>query len=102
MGGCGVLLCVLLGTATPAAPLEQRNSPAEPDQPEQPQPSESQPPGSSPEQLAGVDPARLIPRLELRQRFTRAAGDARLHSSTLRMDLVLFRRALLRYELPLL
>jgi hypothetical protein len=88
MGDSGVLLWVLLAMA-----------PAPPPAPE------SQPPASdasSPDQVGGVNPARLIPRLELRQRFTQLAGGGGLHSSTLRMDLVLFRRALLRYELPLM
>jgi hypothetical protein len=88
MGECGVLLWMLLATAvTPPGAPESQSSASD---------------DSSPDQVGGVNPARLIPRLELRQRFTQVAGGGGLHSTTLRMDLVLFRRALLRYELPLL
>jgi hypothetical protein len=81
MGGIGVLLGVVLAAA--ATPQESG--------------------GDAPDRLGGVNPARLIPRLELRQRFTDLANQGgRLHSTTLRMDVVLFRRGLLRYEMPLL
>jgi hypothetical protein len=97
MEGCGVLLSALLATATPPPPSAGTSG--------QEQSPESQSPDAeegSPDQEGGVNPARLIPRLELRQRFTRLEGGGRLHTSTWRLDLVLFRRALLRYELPLI
>jgi hypothetical protein len=97
MGVSVVLLCTLLAAATPAQPSPEGGSQGEPQPGESASASES----DSPERLGGVNPARLIPRLELRQRFVRASEGGGLHSSTLRMDLVLFRRALLRYELPL-
>src|SRR3954454_4724328 len=55
----------------------------------------------APDRLSGVNPARLIPRLELRQRFTQLAAGGKLDTTTLRMDVVLFRKALLRFEMPL-
>jgi hypothetical protein len=80
MGGFGVLLSALLATAAPVSPDPERDAA---------------------DQLGGVSPARLIPRLEVRQRFTQLPGDGGRHTTTLRMDIVLWKRALLRYEMPL-
>jgi len=88
MAVSGLLLCALLA----AAPAATEGAPPEADGDEAAR--------DSPDKLGGVNPARLIPRLELRQRFTRLPG-GQLHTTTVRMDVVLFRRALLRYELPM-
>jgi hypothetical protein len=53
------------------------------------------------DELAGVSPARLIPRLELQHRFTQTEGGAHVHQTIFRMDVRLVSRTLIRYELPL-
>lgn len=54
-----------------------------------------EPPGG-----AGVSPVELIPRLELRQSFTRLTGDVSVHATTLELDIEFLRRLLLRYQVP--
>ena len=49
---------------------------------------------------AGVSPVELIPRLELRQTFTKLEGGVSLHDTTLEVDIQFLRRLLLRYQVP--
>ena len=49
---------------------------------------------------AGVSPVELIPRLELRQTFTKLEGGVSVHDSTLEVDIQFLRRLLLRYQVP--
>ncbi len=49
---------------------------------------------------AGVSPVELIPRLELRQAFTRLEGGVALHVTTAEVDIQFLRRILLRYQAP--
>jgi hypothetical protein len=49
---------------------------------------------------AGVSPVELIPRLELRQSFTRLEGGVSVHDTTLEIDIQFLRRILLRYQVP--
>jgi hypothetical protein len=48
----------------------------------------------------GVSPVELVPRLELRQAFTKGEGGVASHDTTLEMDIQFLRRLLLRYEVP--
>jgi hypothetical protein len=89
------LLCaalVLAPTAAPPAPTPvdgpagRREAPAG---------------AESSEELTGASPARLIPRLEIRHQLRAPEGGGRVHSTTVRMDVLFLRHALLRYELPL-
>jgi hypothetical protein len=79
MGGCGAVLWIALAAADPVAEDEQAKT----------------------ERQEAVNPARLIPRLEVRQRYTALDGGGKLHTTALRMDVVLSHRLLLRYEMPL-
>jgi hypothetical protein len=63
-------------------------------------------PQPAPGQQAEVDPAavspvRLIPRIEVRHGFAQLTNGASVNTSTAQIDVLLLRRALLRYELPL-
>lgn len=49
---------------------------------------------------AAVSPIELIPRLELRQVYTRGAGGVSVHDSILESDIEFLRRLLLRYQIP--
>jgi hypothetical protein len=49
---------------------------------------------------AGVSPVELIPRLELRQAFTKLEGGVSVHDTTLEIDIQFLRRILLRYQAP--
>jgi hypothetical protein len=53
-----------------------------------------------PERLSGASPVELIPRIELRHRFVEPDAGGALQVTTLRMDITMFHRLLLRYELP--
>ena len=53
-----------------------------------------------PEGGAGVSPVELIPRLELRQSFTKLESGVSLHDTTLEIDIQFLRRILLRYQVP--
>jgi hypothetical protein len=48
----------------------------------------------------GVSPVELIPRLELRQAFTKLQGGVGVHDTILEMDIQFLRRVLLRYQSP--
>ena len=48
----------------------------------------------------GVSPVELIPRLELRQVYTRLEGGISLHDTILETDIEFLRRLLLRYQIP--
>jgi len=48
----------------------------------------------------GVSPVELIPRLELRQTYTKLTGGTAIHDSTLEMDIEFLKRLLLRYQVP--
>ena len=89
--GCLVIALVLSAPAAPgqAAPSED---PA----------SEEEPAGASDEgkELTGASPAQLVPRLELRHQFASPEGGGHLHTTTLRVDTLFLRRALLRFDLP--
>jgi hypothetical protein len=50
---------------------------------------------------SAASPVRLIPRLELRYTFARLSTGASVNTTTVQMDVEFFRRALLRWELPL-
>jgi hypothetical protein len=49
---------------------------------------------------AGVSPVELIPRLELRQAFTKLDGGVSVHDTTAEVDIQFLRRLLLRYQVP--
>jgi hypothetical protein len=49
---------------------------------------------------AGVSPVELIPRLELRQVYTRLQGGVSVHDTILESDIEFLRRLLLRYQVP--
>ncbi len=49
---------------------------------------------------AGVSPIELIPRLELRQVYTRLSGGVSIHDSIVESDIEFLRRLLLRYQIP--
>jgi len=49
---------------------------------------------------AAVSPVELIPRLELRQVYTRLSGGVSIHDSILESDIEFLRRLLLRYQIP--
>lgn len=49
---------------------------------------------------AGVSPVELIPRLELRQTYTKLEGGVSVHDTTLEVDNQFLRRLLLRYQVP--
>ena len=61
---------------------------------------EMEEPAEEPAGGAGVSPVELIPRLELRQSFTRLTGDVSFHDTILEMDIEFLRRLLLRYQVP--
>jgi hypothetical protein len=49
---------------------------------------------------AGVSPIDIVPRLELRQSFTRLPGGVSVHDTTAEVDIQFVSRLLLRYQLP--
>ena len=49
---------------------------------------------------AGVSPVELIPRIELRQTFTKLEGGVSVHDTTAEVDIQFLRRLLLRYQVP--
>jgi hypothetical protein len=49
---------------------------------------------------AGVSPVELIPRLELRQAYSKLEGGVSLHDTTVEIDIQFLRRLLLRYQVP--
>jgi hypothetical protein len=53
-----------------------------------------------PEGGAGVSPVELIPRVELRQAFTKLEGGVSIHDTTAEIDIQFLRRILLRYQVP--
>ena len=53
-----------------------------------------------PEGGAGVSPVEIIPKIELRQSFTRLEGGVSLHDTTAEIDIQFLRRILLRYQVP--
>ena len=57
-------------------------------------------PAEEPDGGAGVSPVELIPRLELRQSFTKAPGGVTVHDTILETDIEFLRRLLLRYQVP--
>jgi hypothetical protein len=63
--------------------------------------AEGKPPGEEgTEPLTGVSPVELVPRIEVRQRFTPPAAGGAVHTTTLRIDIEFLKRTVLRYELP--
>ncbi|HXJ23630.1 MAG TPA: hypothetical protein VMT03_25665 [Polyangia bacterium] len=83
------LLCaaLLAGASTPKDPA----TPDEPDDAERAR----EPAGGT-----GVSPVELIPRLELRQVYTRAPGGVSVHDTIVEMDIEFLKRIMLRYQLP--
>jgi hypothetical protein len=55
---------------------------------------------SEPEGGAGISPVELIPRLELRQAYTKLEGGVSTHDTTAEVDIQFLRRLLLRYQIP--
>jgi hypothetical protein len=53
-----------------------------------------------PEGGAGVSPVELIPRIELRQAYTKLEGGVSTHDTTAEIDIQFLRRLLLRYQIP--
>ena len=98
-----LLLATLLGAALLAVDAPQAPPTEAPEQ----APSES-PAGGADEAKpaeeqgwgAGVSPVELIPRLELRQGFTKLEGGVSVHDTTLEIDIQFLRRILLRYQAP--
>jgi hypothetical protein len=76
--------------------LWSRAAALEGEAPEEPPEAAGEPEGG-----AGVSPVELIPRVELRQSFARTSSGADVNVATTELDLQLFPRMLLRYELPL-
>jgi len=83
------LLCAALLAAAPA-PKDS----ATPDQPDDADRAQ-EPTGG-----AGVSPIELIPRLELRQVYTRAPGAVTVHDTIVEMDIEFLKRLMLRYQMP--
>ena len=50
----------------------------------------------------GVSPVELIPRLELRQEYSKLVGGVSIHDTTAEVDIQFLRRILLRYQVPAL
>jgi hypothetical protein len=91
MTGAAILLCAGLAVApAPAAPGDDPSA----------EETQTDGPEMQPDNGTGVSPIELIPRLELRHRYVRQRN-ASLHFTILRMDVEFLRRALLRYDLPL-
>ncbi len=57
-------------------------------------------PAQEPAGGTGVSPVELIPRLELRQSFTKSTGGVSVHDTILEMDIEFLRRLLIRYQMP--
>lgn len=49
---------------------------------------------------AGVSPVELIPRVEIRQAYTKLASGASVHDLVLESDIAFLRRLLVRYQVP--
>jgi hypothetical protein len=90
------LLSAALVLATPVPPPGSTAANEATDDDHQP-PEDAQPS----EELTGASPAHLIPKLEIRHQFQQPEGGGHAHTTTVRMDILFLRRALLRYELPL-
>jgi hypothetical protein len=83
-------LCLLWLAGAPAEP---------PASPANAGPDEGEPAGE-PEGGAGVSPVELIPRLELRQVYSKLTGGVSVHDTILETDIEFLRRLLLRYQVP--
>jgi hypothetical protein len=81
-----VLLSMLGGQSTPEGEL----------------PQETGEPPAEPQGGAGVSPVELIPRVEVRHSFVRMPNGVSANITTTELDLQIFPRMLLRYELPAL
>lgn len=79
-------LCAALLAAT--SPAQDSLAPDQPDEAREPA-------GGT-----GVSPVELIPRLELRQVYTRLTGGVAMHDTILETDIEFLRRLLLRYQMP--
>jgi hypothetical protein len=53
-----------------------------------------------PEGGAGVSPVELIPRVELREAYSKLVGGVSIHDTTAEIDIQFLRRILLRYQVP--
>ena len=83
------LLCAALLAGAPGS--RDALAPDQPDDAEQAR----EPAGGT-----GVSPIELIPRLELRQAFTRLQGGGSVHDTILETDIEFLKRLLLRYQIP--
>jgi hypothetical protein len=93
-----LLLATLLGTALLSA--EPAEGPAHIPPPTPAGAAAAQADTAEDEGGAGVSPVELIPRLELRQTFTKLEGAVSLHDTTVEVDIQFLRRLLLRYQVP--
>jgi len=55
---------------------------------------------AEPQGGAGISPIEIIPRIELRQSYTRLSNGVAVNATTPEVDMQFFRRVLLRYQLP--
>ena len=93
------LLCAALALVTPAtAPGSTPSTHAEGN----PEGNEEPPAGAEPSRdLSGASPVNLIPKVEIRHQLVAPDSGGHAHATTIRMDIMFFRRALLRYAVPL-
>ena len=98
-----LLLATALGAALLAVDAPQASQPAAPEQPPSAAPAGEADAAERAEEQgwgAGVSPIELIPRLELRQGFSKLEGGVSVHDTTLEVDIQFLRRILLRYQAP--
>ncbi|MES1165253.1 MAG: hypothetical protein ABUR63_05830 [Verrucomicrobiota bacterium] len=88
-----IILCAAVVAAEPA-----RQAPA--DAADANDPTAEAETAAEPAGGEGVSPIELIPRLELRQAFTKLESGATVHDTILELDIQFLRRVLLRYQSP--
>jgi hypothetical protein len=76
----------------PQRPADAASQPLEDDEPDT---------AEGPKGGEGISPVEIIPKVELRQAFTKLESGVSLHTSTFEMDIQFLRRILLRYQAPM-
>ena len=95
-----LLLATVLGAALLAVDSAQAPTANVPPQPPAEGAAEEAEIAEEPAGGTGVSPVELIPRLELRQAYTKLEGGVATHDTTLEVDIEFLRRLLLRYQVP--
>jgi hypothetical protein len=91
-----LLLATVLGAALLAVDSTQAPTGIAPPQ----APAEEDEIAEEPAGGTGVSPVELIPRIELRQAYTKLVGGVSIHDTTAEIDIQFLRRILLRYQVP--